>query len=107
VPRIVPTQVGHGAENSVLRRVDVAAGSCDGAVARDPRQRPSYFGLLAPGSKRKTSAAMFVMLGQKKRSPPKRLSWRISVIRDFRRDPLVDSHGQPMRWLHRVPARTI
>jgi Putative transposase len=61
-----------------------------------------YFGLLAPGSKRKTSAAMFAALEQKKRSPPKRLSWRISLIRDFRRDPLVDSQGQPMRWLRRV-----
>jgi len=61
-----------------------------------------YFGLLAPGSKRKTSEAMFVALGQKRRSPPKRLGWRISLLRDFERDPLVDSQGQRMRWARRV-----
>lgn len=34
-----------------------------------------YFGLLAPRSIRSTSAALFAVLGQQKRSRPRRLSW--------------------------------
>jgi hypothetical protein len=36
-----------------------------------------YFGLLAPGSKARTSAAVFALLGQQKRSRPRRLSWAV------------------------------
>jgi hypothetical protein len=60
-----------------------------------------YFGLLAPGSKRKTSAALFTLLKQKKRIRPRRLSWRASIRKDFGRDPLLDSVGQTMRWIGR------
>jgi len=63
-----------------------------------------YFGLLAPGSKKKTSAALFTFLKQKKRPRPKRLSWRISIRRDFNRDPLLDKDGRTMRWIGRRPA---
>jgi hypothetical protein len=66
-----------------------------------------YFGLLARVSKRKTSAALFALLRQKKRRPPKRLSWRNSILKDFGRDPLVDTRGQAMRWVRRLkPANT-
>jgi Putative transposase len=60
-----------------------------------------YFGLLAPGSKRKTSAAMFTLLGQKKRPRPRRLGWRASIRKDFDRDPLLDIAGRTMRWTGR------
>jgi len=64
-----------------------------------------YFGLLAPGSKARTSAAVFALLGQQKRSRPRRLGWAFSLWRDFRRDPLIDRRGQPMRWLGRLKSR--
>ena len=60
-----------------------------------------YFGLLAPGSKAQTSAAVFALLGQQKRSRPRRLSWAFSLRRDFGVDPLIDSHGQSMHWVRR------
>ena len=61
-----------------------------------------YFGLLAPRTKRTTSAAVFILLGQKQRSRPPRLSWRSSLLRDFQVDPLRDSQGQMMTWVRRL-----
>jgi hypothetical protein len=66
-----------------------------------------YFGLLAPRSKQQTSDAMFALIGQKKRPRPERLSWRKSLIKNFGRDPLLDSHGQQMRWAGRLSPVTI
>jgi hypothetical protein len=60
-----------------------------------------YFGLLAPGTKRMTSAALFTFLKQKKRPRPRRLSWRASIQKDFGRDPLLDRAGQTMHWVSR------
>ena len=60
-----------------------------------------YFGLLAPGSKHQTYAGLFVLLGQKRRKPPRRLSWAESLRRDFGVDPLLDSKGRPMYWTGR------
>jgi Putative transposase len=57
------------------------------------------FGLLAP---RTTSAALFLLLGQKQRPRPERMSWRNSLRKYFRIDPLVDSRGQTMRWVRRL-----
>ncbi len=63
-----------------------------------------YFGLLAPRSKGRTSAAVFTLLGQEKRPRPSRLSWAHSIKRAFGVDPLRDSTGQPMRLVaRRVP----
>lgn len=42
-----------------------------------------YFGLLAPGTKRKTSDALFLMLKEKKRPRPGRLGWRASIRKEF------------------------
>jgi len=61
-----------------------------------------YFGLLAPRSKARTSAAIFALLGQQKRSRPRRLSWAFSLRRDFGVDPLIDRRGQAMRWVGRL-----
>jgi hypothetical protein len=65
-----------------------------------------YFGLLAPRSKRKTSAAIFLFLGQKRRGRPRRLGWAYSVRRGFHVDPLSDSRGQPMHWVGRLSPYT-
>jgi hypothetical protein len=61
-----------------------------------------YFGLLAPRTKRTSSAAVFLLLGQKQRPRPRRLSWRSSLLRDFQADPLRDSHGQTMSRVARL-----
>src|SRR5439155_10543244 len=64
-----------------------------------------YFGLLAPGSRARTSAAVFALLGQQKRPRPRRLSWAYSLRRDFGVDPLIDRGGQPMHWVGRLSPR--
>jgi Putative transposase/Transposase zinc-binding domain len=66
------------------------------------RHQMRYFGLLAPGTKRMTSAALFVLLGQKKRPRPRRLSWRHSLRKYFGVDPLVDGRSQTMQWIGRL-----
>jgi hypothetical protein len=60
-----------------------------------------YFGLLAPRSKRRTFAALLVLLKQEKRLRPARLGWADSLWRDFRVSPLVDRSGEPMLWVGR------
>jgi hypothetical protein len=64
-----------------------------------------YFGLLAPVSRSRTSAAVFALLGQQMRSRPHRLSWAFLRRRDFGLDPLIDCRGQAMRWVGRLEAR--
>lgn len=61
-----------------------------------------YFGLLAPGAKHRTSAAMFMLLGQEKAVRPKRLSWRNALRKYFDVDPLLDTQGREMAWVGRV-----
>jgi Putative transposase len=61
-----------------------------------------YFGLLAPRSKNKTHAGLFLLLGQKLSPRPGRLSWRDSLIKYFGIDPHLDSHGELMHWVRRV-----
>jgi hypothetical protein len=65
-----------------------------------------YFGLLAPRCKGRTSAALFVLLGQVKRSRPARLSWANSLRKHFGVDPLIDSEGKAMRWIARLKPGT-
>jgi hypothetical protein len=66
------------------------------------RHAMRYFELLAPRSKRRTSAALFALLRQKKHPRPARLSWAESLRRDFGVDPLIDKGGQPMHWVGRL-----
>lgn len=61
-----------------------------------------YFGLLAPGAKAQTSAAVFALLHQERRPRLRRLSWANSLRKHFGVDPLVDSRGQPMHWIARL-----
>jgi hypothetical protein len=58
-----------------------------------------YFGLLAPRVKGQRDAGLFHLLGQQRRPRPQRLSWRESVKKYFRVDPMIDSFGQEMHWV--------
>ena len=58
-----------------------------------------YFGLLAPRTKRQTSAAMFALLGQHKRPKPPRQRWADSLKEHFGVDPLIDASGNRMKWI--------
>jgi hypothetical protein len=58
-----------------------------------------YFGLLAPRAKGQRDAGLFHLLGQQRRPRPQRLSWRESVKKYFRVDPMIDSFGQEMHWV--------
>jgi len=59
------------------------------------------FGLFAPRTVNGTSAALFLVLGQKRRPRPKPLPWAISIKRSFGWDPLLDSQGKQMTWVRR------
>jgi hypothetical protein len=61
-----------------------------------------YFGLLAPRTKHVTAAGVFALLGQKRRPRRKRLYWAASLRKHFGTDPLIDSRGQPMKWVGRL-----
>ena len=63
-----------------------------------------HFGLLAPRTKTRTLAAVFVLVGQNKRPRTRRMSWRTSLQRYFGVDPLIDSQGQSMQWVRRQGA---
>ena len=65
------------------------------------RHAMRYFGLLSPRCKVRLWAAVFVLLNQRKRPHPPRLSWRWLRLKTFGTDPLQDSLGRPMRWVGR------
>ena len=60
------------------------------------------FGLLAPRALRRTSAAIFAILGQERRTRPKTRRWADSLKRDFGHDPLLDQTGTRMQWVRRL-----
>ena len=64
-----------------------------------------YFGLLAPRSNARTSAAVFALLRQQQRPCPRRLGWAFLLKRDFGKNPTIDQLGQPMRWAGRLKPR--
>jgi hypothetical protein len=76
---------------------EAAEGGAGGYV-RDGR----HFGLFAPRALSQTSAAIFVILRQKRRPRPKPRPWARSIERDFGYDPLVDNRGKRMKWVGRV-----
>jgi hypothetical protein len=70
------------------------------------RHSMRYFGLLAPRTKRQTSAAIFSLLGQRQRPKPHRERWSDSLKKHFGVDPLIDKFGNRMRWVaHRQPVQ--
>jgi hypothetical protein len=60
------------------------------------------FGLFAPRVIGNNSAAVFAILGQSAKRRPKPVSWRVSIIRDFGWDPLLDRQGNRMSWTRRL-----
>jgi hypothetical protein len=60
------------------------------------------FGLFSPRSVGQTSAAIFVILGQKQRPRPKPRPWAESILRDFKYDPRLDHTGKRVEWARRV-----
>ena len=66
------------------------------------RHAMRYFGLLAPRTKARTWAAVFLSLKQKQRPLPCRLGWRYLLHKTFGIDPLIDSFGQEMHWVARL-----
>lgn len=70
------------------------------------RHSMRYFGLLSPRSKARVWAGIFVLLKQRVRQHPPRLSCRQLRLRTFGIDPLLDSRGEPMYWIgRRAPLR--
>ena len=60
-----------------------------------------YFGLLAPRSIGRLLAAVFMLLGQKRRAKPGRLNWASLRLKCFGKDPLVDDRGERRYWVGR------
>jgi hypothetical protein len=63
------------------------------------------FGLFAPRATQRTFDAVFAILGQERRPRPKPRPWAESIMRDFKRNPLLDSKGKPMTWTRRIAAK--
>jgi hypothetical protein len=61
-----------------------------------------YFGLLAPRCKGRKFDVFLALLNHRQRPKPRRLSWRVSIWMTYRRDPLADSQGDPMRRIGRL-----
>jgi len=60
----------------------------------EPVFDPRDGGGLSPRSLGRTSAAIFGILGQRRRPRPKARNWAASIERDFNRDPLLDRTGK-------------
>jgi hypothetical protein len=58
-----------------------------------------YFGLASPAGKHLFSSAVFALLGEEQKPRPKRLSFEAMSVKYFDYNPLLDSHGQRMRWV--------
>jgi hypothetical protein len=66
------------------------------------------FELLAPRTIGQMRSVLFLLLGQRRRERPRRLTYRNSILRSFGRDPLLDSQGNEMHRIGRVePKRSV
>jgi len=65
------------------------------------------FGLFAPRALGQTSAAIFAILGQRRRPRPKARTWAASIERDFNRDPLLDRTGKRMKRIRRIAPKSL
>ncbi len=65
-----------------------------------------YFGLASPAGKHLFSSAVFVLLGQEQKPRPRRLSFETMSVKYFDYNPLLDRHGQRMRWVGRCAPLT-
>lgn len=62
-----------------------------------------YFGLLAPRSIYRGYEVFWKLLRQRRPPRPRRISWEESIRLTFVREPLVDSTGQRMYRINRIP----
>jgi len=72
----------------------------------DPyRHSVRYYGLLSPRSRNRVFAIMFKLLCRQRRPRPRRLYWTEMIMKYFKRNPLIDSRRQTMRYVgHYFPA---
>jgi hypothetical protein len=68
------------------------------------RHAMRYFGLLSPRCKARLWTGIFLLLNQRQRPHPGRLSWRWLRVKTFGVDPLHDSLGRQMHWAGRRAA---
>jgi hypothetical protein len=65
------------------------------------------FGLFAPRTISQTTNAIFAAFGQKRRPRPKPLSWAWLIKHTYGRDPRLDSMGNRMKWVRRIPPKSV
>lgn len=65
------------------------------------------FGLFAPRTISQATNAIFAIFGQKRRPRPKSLSWAWLMKHTFKRDPLLDRSGNRMKWVRRIPPKSV
>jgi len=65
------------------------------------------FGLFAPRSLSKSSAAVFRILGQQRMKRPAQRPWADSIQKYFGRDPLLDPQGNCMSWAGRLMTKAL
>ena len=71
------------------------------------RHTVRYFGSFAPRRWPQVAAAVFTLIGKQQRQRPKRLPWVVGVQELGGENPLVDSKGQPMKFVrHKAPIAT-
>jgi hypothetical protein len=58
-----------------------------------------YYGLLSPRSRNRVFTILYLLLRQKRHPRPRPLLWAELIRESFGRDPLIDSRGQPMRFV--------
>jgi hypothetical protein len=74
--------------------------------ARERYQHASRsFGLFSSRSLGETAAAVFAILGQKRRPRPKARRWAQSIEHDFKYNPLIDKLGNHMKRVRRIPPK--
>lgn len=109
ITKITDREVEFWVKDKIKKRRVKVSSSAEEFVAKLAEHVPDryrhgvrYFGLLAPRSKARTSDAVFLLLAQKRRPRPRRLTWAFSLQRDFGKNPLVDRNGQTMKWIRRL-----
>ena len=88
------------------RRMEVSAKVFLSRLSDQVRERyvngVHYFGLCAPAAKRRGYRTFMGLLGQEIPKRVNRMTWRGCMIREFGRDPLLDSHGEVMSWVKNI-----
>jgi hypothetical protein len=72
-------------------------------IPKHYRHSMRYFGLFGPRRWNRVVETAFLLVQEKRRRPPKRLRWAISVQRLSGRDPLLDSRRVRMTFVRHLP----